>query len=115
MVKEQLMFNKIISIIFLSSFISFTSMAEVEIDQWQESGKTYRNLIDEGFEVKAYDMNTIPLENGYLLMFFVSVLQKNKEVYECQEYQTLDDLMQTFDLSLVCRKLVEPYKKGIGT
>ena len=90
-------------------------MAEVDIDQWQDSKKTYKNLIDEGFEIKAYDMNTIPIENGYLLMFFVTVLQKNKEVYECQEYQTLDNSMKTIDMSLVCRRLVKPYQKGIGT
>ena len=109
------MLNRIISIIFLSSFINLSSMAEVDIDQWQDSEKTYRNLIDEGFEVKAYDMNTISIESGYLLMFFVTVLQKNKEVYECQEYQTLDNAMKTIDMSLVCRRLVQPYKKGIGT
>ena len=60
-------------------------------------------------------MNTISIESGYLLMFFVTVLQKNKEVYECQEYQTLDNAMKTIDMSLVCRRLVQPYKKGIGT
>ena len=109
------MLNRIISIIFLFSFISYSSIAEVDIDQWQDSKKTYKNLIDEGFEIKAYDMNTIPIENGYLLMFFVTVLQKNKEVYECQEYQTLDNSMKTIDMSLVCRRLVKPYQKGIGT
>ena len=115
MAKEQLMFNRMVSIILLSSFISFSSLAEVDIDQWQDSEKTYRNLIDEGFEVKAYDMNTIPTDSGHLLMFFVTVLQKNKEVYECQEYQTLDNSMKTIDMSLICRRLVQPYKKGIGT
>ena len=48
-------------------------------------------------------------------MFFVTVLQKDKEVYECQEYQTLDETMQTLDMRFVCRKLVQPYKMGIGT
>ena len=47
-------------------------------------------------------------------MFFVTVLQKNKEVYECQEYQTLDQSMETIDMNFVCRKLVQPYKIGIG-
>ena len=60
-------------------------------------------------------MNTLETDNGFFLMFFVTVLQKDKEVYECQEYQTLDQTMQTIDLSLICRKLVEPYKIGIGT
>ena len=54
-------------------------------------------------------------QNGYILMFFVTVLQKNNIVYECQEYQTLDETMQTLDMSLVCRKLVQPYKRGLGT
>ena len=48
-------------------------------------------------------------------MFFVTVLQKDKQVYECQEYQTLDITMQTIDMDFVCRKLVQPYKVGIGT
>ena len=109
------MFNRIINIIFLFSFFSLATFAEVDIDQWQDSDKTYRDLIDEGFEVKAYDINTITSESGHLLMFFVIVLQKNREVYECHEYQTLDNSMQTIDMSLVCRQLVQPYKKGIGT
>ena len=109
------MFTKIISIFFILSFFNFTALAEADIDQWQDSDKTYNDLVDEGFEVKAYDISTITTENGLLLMFFVTVLQKNKEVYECQEYQTLDETMQTIDLSFVCRKLVQPYKMGIGT
>ena len=109
------MFNRFISIIFLFSFFSLATLAEVDIDQWQDSDKTYRDLIDEGFEVKAYDINTIASENGHLLMFFVMVLQKNREVYECQEYQTLDNSMKTIDMNFVCRQLVQPYKKGIGT
>ena len=55
------------------------------------------------------------LENGFLLMFFVTVLQKDKKVYECQEYQTLDINLQTLDMSVVCRELVQPYTKGLGT
>ena len=109
------MLNRFVGIILLLSFFSLPTLAEIDIDQWQDSEKTYRNLIDEGFEVKAYDMNTIPIESGHLLMFFVTVLQKNKEVYECQEYQTLDNSMKTIDMSLICRRLVQPYKKGIGT
>jgi hypothetical protein len=48
-------------------------------------------------------------------MFFVTVLQKNREVYECQEYQTVDENLQTLDLSFVCREITQPYKIGIGT
>ena len=48
-------------------------------------------------------------------MFFVTVLQKKTQVYECQEYQTLDINMQTLDMNFVCRKLVQPYKRGLGT
>ena len=59
--------------------------------------------------------NNIDLDSGYILMFFVTVLQKDNQVYECQEYQTLDANMQTLDLVFVCRELVQPYQKGIGT
>ena len=109
------MFTKVISIFIILNFFSFTALSDADIDQWQDSDKTYNDLIDEGFEVKAYDINTITTESGFLLMFFVTVLQKDKEVYECQEYQTLDETMQTLDMHFVCRKLVQPYKMGIGT
>ncbi len=109
------MFIRITSIVFIISFFSFVILADTEIiDQWQDSDKTYSDLIEDGFEVKAYDINTITVENGILLMFFVTVLQKNKEVYECQEYQTLDESLQTLDLSFICRKITQPYKTGIG-
>ena len=109
------MFNRIISIIFLFSFFSLPILAEVDIDQWQDSDKTYKDLVEEGYEVKAYDINTITTESGLLLMFFVTVLQKKNEVYECQEYQTLDQSMKTIGMRFLCRKLVQPYKMGIGT
>ena len=73
--------------------------AETNIDQWQDSNKTYKDLIEEGFEVKAYDTSTLKTESGLILMFFVTVLQKDKEVYECQEYQTVDETLQTLDLN----------------
>lgn len=109
------MFQKILTIFLLFFFISPNLEAEAEIDQWQDSAKTYKDLIDEGFEVKAYDTNTINTEKGLILLFFVTVLQKNREVYECQEYQTIDESLKTLDLSFVCRKIVQPYKIGIGT
>ena len=84
-------------------------------DQWQDSNKSYKDLIEEGFEVKAYNMNTIETNNGFKLLLFVTVLQKGNEVFECQEYQTLDDTMETLDMSLICRQLVQPYQRGVGT
>ena len=60
-------------------------------------------------------MTNIEVQNGYVLMFFVTVLQKNNLVYECQEYQTLDSNMQTLNMNLMCRQLSQPYKKGLGT
>ena len=96
-------------------FINSALYAEPNIDQWEDSEKTYKDLIDEGFEVKAYDTSTLKTESGLILMFFVTVLQKNREVYECQEYQTIDENLQTLDLSFICRKITQPYKIGIGT
>ena len=101
--------------IFFYIFLCLPVFAEADIDQWKDSNKTYYNLIEEGFEVKAYDITNIEVQNGYLFMFFVTVLQKNNMVYECQEYQTLDTNMQTLDMNFTCRQLVEPYKKGLGT
>jgi hypothetical protein len=106
--------NKFIPIIFLI-FFSTSIFAENNIDQWTDSKKTYKDLIEEGFEVKAYDTNTINAEGGLIILLFITVLQKEKEIYECQEYQTLDSGMKTLDMSLVCRELSQPYQRGIGT
>ena len=108
------MIYKFLFFIFLL-FVNTVLYAESDIDQWEDSAKTYKDLIDEGFEVKAYDTSTLKTESGLILMFFVTVLQRYKEVYECQEYQTVDENLQTLDLSFVCRKITQPYKIGIGT
>ena len=109
------MFSKILLFFIFFILISFNLRADPDIDQWQDSKKTYKDLIDEGFEVKAYDTSTLKTESGLILMFFVTVLQKEKEVYECQEYQTVDETLQTLDLHFICRQIVQPYKIGIGT
>jgi hypothetical protein len=109
-IKSKLLFQ-----LFVYFFLSLPLYAETDIDQWQDSDKTYYDLIQEGFEVKAYETSKIETNRGYLFMFFVSVLQKKNQVYECQEYQTLDENMQTIDMTFVCRKLVQPYKRGLGT
>ena len=98
----------------LCVFLSLPVFAESDNDQWQDSEKTYYDLIQEGFEVKAYDITNIKIQNGYIFMFFVTVLQKDNLVYECQEYQTLDTNMQTLDMTFVCRQLVQLYQKGLG-
>ena len=108
------MIHKLLFFIFFL-FINFSLHADSDIDQWQDSDKTYKDLIDEGFEVKAYDTSTLKTESGLILLFFVTVLQKDKEVYECQEYQTLDATLETIDLFFQCRKIAQPYKIGIGT
>ena len=114
MVRFQQMIYKLLFFIFL--LVANSALyAESSIDQWKDSEKTYKDLIDEGFEVKAYDTSTLKTESGLILMFFVTVLQRNKEVYECQEYQTVDENLQTLDLSFICRKITQPYKIGIGT
>ena len=113
MVGFQQMICRFLFFIFLL-FVNSALYAEPDIDQWEDSEKTYKDLIDEGFEVKAYDTSTLKTERGLILMFFVTVLQKDKEVYECQEYQTVDENLQTLDLSFICRSITQPYKKGIG-
>tara|TARA_B100001123_G_C14663111_1_gene770446 strand:+ start:24 stop:368 length:345 start_codon:yes stop_codon:yes gene_type:complete len=114
MVRKELMFKKIFLIVFLLIF-SFKINAEVNIDQWKDENKTYKDLINEGYEIKAYDHSSIKADNGIIIFLFVTVLQKKNEVYECQEYQTLDQSMQTLDLSFICRKLVQPFNIGVGT
>ena len=103
----------LLSIVFLT--ISNVLFANPNTDQWLESDKSYKDLINEGFEVKSYAINNIETANGLYILLFVTVLQKNNEVYECQEYQTIDKMIETFDMQLICKELVQPYEKGLGT
>ena len=109
------MFFKRLFFLFVCAFLSLSVHGEPNIDQWIDDNKTYYDLIQEGFEIKAYDMSNFKDSLGNMYMFFVTVLQKNKRVFECQEYQVFDNLMNTLDLTFVCRELVKPYKKGIDT
>ena len=101
----------IIFIFFLSSLVN----ANPNTDQWLESDKTYKDLINEGFDVKSYAMNNIETANGLYILLFVTVLQKDNEIYECQEYQTIDKTIETLNMTLICKELVQPYEKGLGT
>ena len=104
------------NLIFLFIFIFSGSVyAQSDNDQWQDSEKTYKDLIEEGFEVKAYDTTTIKTDGGLIILMFVTVLQKSTKVFECQEYQTLDNNMKTLNISMMCRELTQPYKRGVGT
>ena len=95
----------------------FTSLvnANPNTDQWLESEKTYKDLVNEGFEVKSYAINNIETANGLYILLFVTVLQKDNELYECQEYQTIDKMIETLDMTLICKELVQPYQRGLGT
>ena len=115
MVKNQLMSFIKFLIFFILIFFNKNTIANPNADQWEDSNKSYKDLIEEEFEVKAYSMNTIETNSGLKLLLFVTVLQNDSEVYECQEYQTLDETMETLDMSLVCRQLVQPYERGVGT
>ena len=97
--------------------MTFTSLvnANPNTDQWLESEKTYKDLINEGFEVKSYAINNIETANGLYILLFVTVLQKENELYECQEYQTIDKMIETLDMTLICKELVQPYERGLGT
>ena len=103
-------------LIFIFIFLFNKSIfADADTDQWQDSNLTYKDLINKGFKVQAYDTSTITTDGGLILLFFVTVLQKEKEVYECQEYHTLDGNMNTLDMSVICRELIQPYKRGVDT
>ena len=98
-------------------FMALTSLvnANPNTDQWMESEKTYKDLINEGFEVKSYAINEIETANGLYILLFVTVLQKDNELYECQEYQTIDKMIETLDMTLICKELVQPYERGLDT
>lgn len=112
MVARKLNFS-LIFIFFLS--IPLTVNGNPDTDQWNESEKTYKDLINEGFEVKSYAMNNIETANGLYILLFVTVLQKDNKIFECQEYQTINKEIKTLDMTLICKELVQPYEKGLGT
>ena len=112
MVKRKL--KLFLSVILFMTFASLVN-ANPNTDQWLESEKTYKDLINEGFEVKSYAINNIETANGLYILLFVTVLQKDNELYECQEYQTIDKMIETLDMTLICKELVQPYERGLGT
>lgn len=67
--------NKFILIVFLI-LLSKNILAKNNLDQWKDSKKTYKDLIDEGFEIKAYDFNSISIDGGLTILLFITVLQK---------------------------------------
>ena len=108
--------RKLINFVFIITIIfSSLSYANPNIDQWLDSEKTYKDLIDDGYEVKSYSISDIQTSNGLMLLLFVTVLQKNNDLYECQEYQTMDQSLETLDMTLICKQLVQPYQRGVGT
>ena len=82
MVKKKLICLFFLGIYFFSSY----TLANPNVDQWLDTDMTYKDLIDDGFEVKSYSISDIQTSNGLMLLLFVTVLQKEKEIYECQEY-----------------------------
>ena len=111
MVKTTLIYFVFIILMVISKF----SFADPNIDQWLDTEKTYKDLVNEGYEVKSYSISDIQLDNGLMLILFVTVLQKDEDLYECQEYQTMDQNLETLDMNLICKQLVQPYQRGIGT
>ena len=100
---------------FIFILFSNLSVANPNLDQWLETEKSYKDLINGGFQVKSYAISDLEISNGVKIILFVTVLQKDSELYECQEYQTIDQNMETLDMNLVCKELVQPYQRGIGT
>ena len=71
------MFTKVISIICILSFFSLATLAESDIDQWQDSDKTYDDLVDEGFEngINVWLVLILTLTVGVLVGFFIGMFQ----------------------------------------
>ena len=111
------MAKKKLTTFLFSLFILFSnlSIANPTTDQWLESAKSYKDLINDGFEVKSYAISDIGVGDGLTIILFVTVLQKDQELYECQEYQTINKNVETLDMNLICKELVQPYQRGIGT
>ena len=101
-------------ILFITFFLlNSNAYGNSNLNQWGKSDKTYKDLINEGFEVKSYSVTT--LEQKEIIMLFITVLQKNSEVFECQEYQTLNKKFETIDMFLTCKELIQPFYSGLDT
>ena len=106
----------LIKLIFLL-ILTFSNvvLSNPNLDQWLDTEKTYKDLINEGYEVKSYSISDIQTSNGLMLLLFVTVLQKDSDIFECQEYQTMDQNLETLDMNLICKQLVQPYERGLAT
>ena len=62
MVKKKL---KFIFILFFTIF-SNSVLSNPNLDQWLDTEKSYKDLINEGFEVKSYSISNIETTNGLL-------------------------------------------------
>ena len=111
MVKRKLKYLLFLIVIVFTNIV----FANPNLDQWLDTEKTYKDLINDGYEVKSYSISEIQTENGLMLLLFVTVLQKNNDLYECQEYQTMDQNLETLDMTLICKQLVQPYERGTET
>ena len=107
--------RKLIFFTFFIVFFSHSGFTNPNLDQWLDTDKTYKDLINEGYKVQSYSISDIQTTNGLMLLLFVTVLQKNDDLYECQEYQTIDQNLETLDMSMICKQLVQPYQRGVGT
>ena len=107
------MYNLIFLFIFI--FLSGFVYAEADTDQWKDSEKTYKDLINEGYEVKAYDTTTIKADSGLIILFFVTVLQRERKFLNVKNIKHLDSNMTTLNISMMCRNLTQPYQIGVGT
>ena len=63
--------NNLLAIIFIV-FFSTNIFAENILDQWKDSNKTYKDLINEGYEVKSYDTTTIESDRGLIILLFIA-------------------------------------------
>ena len=108
--------NALINLMFVL-MLTLTNIASSNpnLDQWLDTEKTYKDLINEGYEVKSYSISDIQTSNGLMLLLFVTVLQKDNDIFECQEYQTMDQNLETLDMTLICKNLVQPYQRGLDT
>ena len=65
-----------LTIFLFSVFLCFSnlSIANPNIDQWLESEKSYKDLINEGFEVKSYAISDIEVGNELTIILFLSLI-----------------------------------------
>jgi hypothetical protein len=95
--------------VMVSAFLAFTVPASAYQTEWKPSPQTFKQLVDDGYEIKGFGVHSYGPRN----VEGVFVLQKAGSVYQCYEFSILKDDLTTSKQSLNCFELTAPYDRQL--